>query len=122
MRQTALTIFAVLFATSPGSATPLPISKANITGAWTVPGGDCDGDTTEVYSANGRYGTDNSEGRWALHGNKLIITVIRAGEMSEPFIPVRPPERSVITVIRVDRRTLTAKYYDGSVRRSHRCR
>jgi hypothetical protein len=99
----------------------LPITKANLTGAWHSDTDFCPGDLTEYYNADGTYATDNEEGFWSLRGNKLIVTVTKAGEMGEQFKPVRPPDRSVVTVIRVGRHSRLERWYNGTIHRSYRC-
>ena len=105
----------------PSSAKALPIKRATLVGAWHTDVDNCEGDLTKLYSANGQYGSDNEEGVWSLHGNKLIVTVTKSGEMGEEFTPLHPPQRIVLTIVRVGKRTRIERWNDGSIHRSYRC-
>ena len=109
-------------ATLASASTALPVNKASLTGAWHPDTDSCEDDLTELYSANGTYGTDNEEGFWSLRGNQLTVTVTKAGEMGEQFKPVRPPQRSVVTILRVGQHSRLERWPNGSIHRSYRCR
>ena len=119
MRRSSLSLIAATVLAAVSSA--LPITKRSLTGAWHPQTDSCEDDLTALYGANGAFGTDNEEGSWSLRGNQLVVTVIKAGEMGEEFKPVWPPERRVVTIIRVGQHSRVERWPDGSIHRSYRC-
>jgi hypothetical protein len=121
MRFYALTCLTAVAALAPPAfADPGRISRGAIVGVWTVDGGSCEGDTSEIYRADGTFGSDTYEGRWTLLGDQFTTKVERQGEIGERF--KRAPERaSTSTILRLTRTVRVERWRDGSVHRSHRC-
>lgn len=96
------------------------LAKA-IIGAWSTPGGPCDSDLTEAFSPGGIYGTDYSDGKWAIKNHVLTRTIEYTGELGEERQKMEKPDTWSVIIIRIAKTYRIEQSKDKSIEISTRC-